>query len=643
MGMLEEPEKLNRIEEMKTKLNSKNYEASMRHRDNFPHHMEKEVPDSWGEEEEGFDFRKKFLEKTPMLKKFFVFSIIVFILALGYAAYMFFAGGNTVSNNNIEIAVLGNTFTAGGEELPLQIEITNKNNSALELADLLIEYPKSSANDLSGEVERMRESLGTIPSGGIKNDTVKVILFGEQGSVRKIKISLEYRVEGSNAIFVKEKFYDVSISSAPIYLSMEAPSETNQNQEITLNVKAVLNATSPASKILVKMDYPVGFQFESATPSPSFGNNVWNLGDLSPGTERDIAITGRMIDVFDGEEKTFHVFSGVQSDSDKANIGIVFNSLGHTTLIKRAFIEAKLVINGVYQKEYAADSNTTVFGEIQWVNNLDTKVSDLEIRAKISGNALNRKTVMASSGYYNSSVDTILWDKNSQSKFALVNPGDSGAVTFSLSPTSLYSGTSGILADPIINIEISISAKQPLEGNEIKKIDNSESKIIRIISNVGLINKALYYSGPFTNTGPIPPQVEKETTYTIVWSISNTANNISGALVRSTLPTWVRFVGQTSPPSEDLSYNATTREITWNVGGILKGTGITEQKKEVSFQIGFTPSLSQVDKIPKIINETILTGHDDFANVDVKVNKTFLDTNLRDDAAFPGNGGKVVE
>ncbi len=643
--MQDEGEKLNRIEDMKVKLNNKNYEALHEFHNSFIYKNDRDVPDSWGDRKSNnfLDFKNNFFKKTSMFKKFFTYSIIFFVLALAYASYMFFAGGNTVSNSNIDIAVLGSTFTAGGEELPLQIEITNKNNAALELADLLVEYPKSSSGDLTGETEHLRESLGSIPSGGIKNDNIKVTLFGEQGSVRPIKISLEYRVAGSNAIFVKDKLYEVTVSSAPIDLSIDAPVEASPNQEVTLNVKATLNATKAASRILVRFDYPVGFQFETATPEPSYGNNIWSLGDLSPGAEKDIKVTGKMIDVSDGEEKTFHVFSGSENDSDKSLIGIVFNSLGHTILIKKPFIEAKVVINGVYQTEYAVDSSTPLFGSINWVNNLDTKVNDLEIRAKISGNALNRKTINSQTGYYNSSIDTIIWDKNSQDRFSEVNPGDSGSVHFSLSPFSLFSSVGGLLSDPTINVEVSISAKQPMEGNQTQSLDNSESKIIRVISNVGLSAKALHSSGAFTNTGAMPPKVEKETTYTIVWTLSNTANNISGTQVRSTLPSWVRFVGPISPPSEDLTYNPSTREIVWNVGGIQKGTGITGVDRDVSFQIGLIPSLSQVDTIPVIINGTTLTGHDDFAKVDVKVNKPPLTTLLQDDPAFTGTQAKVVE
>ncbi len=639
---LRDREKLNRVEELKAKLFSKDYQTKIGFRDGFSHTERVDVPDSWQDDTKN-SLKEKFFMKTSMFKKFFIFSIVFFILALGYASYVFFVGSNIVSNDNIEISVLGNAFTAGGEDLPLQVEIANKNNSALELVDLVLEYPKSSSTDLSQDTEHIRESLGTIPAGSVKDENVKVMLFGEQGSTRQVKISIEYRVEGSNAIFVKDKLYDVSINGTPINLSVDAPEETTPNQDITLNVKATLNATKPASKMLIKVDYPAGFQFASAKPSPSFGNNVWNLGDLAPGSERNISILGKMVDVFDGEDKTFHIWSGPQSDSDKSLIGVVFNSLGHTVAIKKSSVEARLFINGVYQREYAINTKTIIQGNINWANNLDTKINDLTITAKISGNAVNKSTISASQGFYNSLTNSIIWDKNSQNNLAGVNPGDTGTVTFSLYPLSLFSGGSGMLTEPSVNIEVNITGKQSLEGYAVKNLGSSESKVVKIISDVGFATKALYYSGPFSNTGPIPPKVDKETTYTIVWTLSNTANNISNAQVSSTLPPWIRFVGPISPPAEDLTYNPSTKEILWKIGGIPRGTGITEAGREVAFQVALIPSLSQVNTAPLLINDAILTGHDDFANVNVRVNKSSLNTLLSNDPLLPPSGDRVVE
>jgi hypothetical protein len=253
------------------------------------------------------------------------------------------------------------------------------------------------------------------------------------------------------------------------------------------------------------------------------------------------------------------------------------------------------------------------------------------------------QTIRVTGGFYDSSSDTLIWDKNYQSGFAEVSPGRSGSVSFSVSPVSLFSSNSGVLSAPVINIDVSISGKQSMSGYSTEVINSTDKGIVRVISDVGFAAKALYYSGPFANTGPIPPSVEKKTTYTVAWSLSNSANDVGGAVVRSTLPPWVNYTGLVSPASEDVSYNPSTKEIVWNIGKIKKGTGISQGSREVFFQISFSPSLSQVGDIVTLINDAVLTGHDDFANVNVRVVRPQLSSALNSDSSFPPAGGVIVE
>ncbi len=637
--------KLNRVEEMKDRLFNNSYKTEIKPPNVFSPLPSKEVPESWGQEDSTNEVStspNKFPMKTSHFKKFFFFSLLFFLGATGYASHMFFAGGNIVSNKNIDISVLGNTFTAGGEDLSLIIEITNRNNSALDLVDLVVEYPRSSSASALEDTERIRESLGSIPAGGVRSENLKVVLYGEQGSKRKIKISIEYRVEGSNAIFVKNKEYDVSINSSPINLSFEAPNQVSSNQIMTLNVKAILNANKVVDDVLLKVDYPVGFEYLDAQPAPSLGDNIWSLDDLAPGSERNIVISGQMIDATPGEEKTFRVWSGTQSLNDKSSIGVVFNSLSNLVTINKASIEAKLYVGGAYERQYSSGSKETINAEIRWVNNLDTQINDMEIRAKLFGNALDRKKITAERGFYNSSLDTIVWDRNSERGFDSVGPGESGSLIFSFLP-STTSATGLSLIDPSISIEVSISGKQSGDGFALNDLSNKEIKVVKISTDVGFATKALYATSAFVNTGPVPPKAEKETTYTIVWSLSNSSNNISKASVRSFLPPWVRFTGKISPGSEDVTYDAGTKQIVWNVGNLPKGSGVSRAQKEVSFQVAFTPSLSQVGTSPVIINDAVLTGQDDFAKVNVVINKSSLSTRLISDANFPVSGSEVVE
>jgi hypothetical protein len=637
--------KLNRLEDLKSKLFSKNYQTKIEHR-NVPFYSQgKDVSDSWSVDEKiNPKVKSKFFMKTSFFKKFFIFSIIVFILAVGYAGYIFFIGGNTVSNNNIDISIVGNNFTAGGQPLPLIVGITNKNSSPLQLASLVMTYPKGSSNsisDSSSDTQNFRMSLGTIPAGAVVNENLSPILFGEQGSTITIKISLEYDVAGSNSVFVKDQSYNVTINSTPINLSVDGPDTISANQALTLNVKATLNSTTPVPDTLVKIDYPIGFQFVSAVPAPSFNNNVWDLGNIAPGAEHDVSITGKMIGVFNGDQKTFNISSGSQSGTDKSAIDVVYNSIQQTMTVQKPFVEADLFVNGVSSSTYTSTSKTPIDFQIHYSNNLDTKVDDLQIQAKISGNAFDPRAIRVTQGFYDSSKNTISWDKSSVKDLAELNPGDSGSLDFSITPLSLFSAAGGMISSPSINIEVDVSGKQSTSGFANNQITNSSSATVNIISDVGFSAKALHFSGPFTDTGPIPPTVGQKTTYTVVWTLSNTANSISNTQVNATLPAWVDFVGKFLPATENLTYNASTRQITWNADRIPQGAGITGAAKTVSFQISINPSVSQVGTTPVLINDAVLTGHDDFANVDVTVDKGSLNTTLDGDSAFPSGGGVV--
>lgn len=622
--MDDDKEKLNEVEDLKKKLFSTSYKTRIEDREGFHYIHREKIPETWNESD--LNNNKNTVKKNPIFQNFFIFSFIVFLGAVGYLLFNFFIKGNDVSNENIEIAVFGNTFTGGGEELPLIVEITNKNSLPLELADLVIEYPKGSAVDNTGEeIARLRKSLGIVKAGEVKSETVKVSLFGETGSIHQIKIALEYRLEGSNAIFLKEKAYEVTINSTPVNLSIDAPVDAIPDQEFILNVKATLNETKEVpNNLTLKLDYPFGFEFISSNPSPEVGNNIWNLTSLKPGEEFNVEIKGRMVDVFEGEEKIFHALAGPLKTNDKSELGVVFNSFRHGLFIKKPFVETKLFVNSEYKKEYAVSTKSAIIGVIEWTNNLKTSVNDLQIKAKLSGNAYNPRNVKVESGFFDSKINTIIWDKNIDEVFTEIAPGKTGNIFFTLSPTSVFGINGNLLVDPAINIEIAVLGKQTESGSALKNLDIVENKTIKLISDLSLLSKSSYAGSPFKNTGPYPPAPEKETTYTITFSVANTTNNISKAKLVTTLPPRVSYKNLISPKDEKLTFDPATRELIWDIGTIARETGLSGPKKEVSFQVSYTPSLSEIGLIPTLVNKSTLTGHDDFANVDLRVERPII-------------------
>ncbi len=630
------------IDSLNQKIYSKDEHQVRKMRPGVLHEKKYDVEKFWkAEKKPETPMNTKPKNSSSLFKKFFIFSIICFIGAILFAGYSFFAGSNTVSNENISIAISSNPFTAGGEELPLSILVTNNNSIDLESVNLLIEYPKGSGAVTDTDVNRIRKVVGVIKSGDEYTENMKVILFGEEGDVKDIKATLEYRIKGSNAIFIKDTKYEVRINSAPLALSVSAPKEISSNQNLSLAFKVTQNSQKSADKMILRVDYPPGFEFASAVPKPILGNNVFALGDLKQGSDKTITIQGVMYGE-DAEERSFHAYVGTQNPNDQAQVAVQFNSLIHTITIKKPFVEAHLVINGEDKDEYFVPQTGTIRGEVSWKNNLSVAVTDLEISAKFSGVAFNESSVTPLSGFYNSSTDTIVWDKNSVSALSTVTPGESGKLSFTFTPKQLYGGGS-IISNPQIVIELSIKGKQPSEGNILSAVSNSESKTIKISTDFQIAGQALYFNGAFVNSGPMPPQAEHETTYTIKWNVTNSANKIVNAKAVTNLPLFVDWVGTISPATEHVTYDPTTREITWDIGTVMPGTGLTGTGKEVSFQVKLKPSLTQVGQSPMLIDKTTLSGQDSYTGSMIKIVKGVLNTRLSNDSGFLNGMEKVVQ
>ena len=626
-------ENKNRIEDVKRNLYDPNDKSMSHQTEGVLHQVNHDVSSEWKDSQSNQEDNMKDKFKKPsgsIFKKFFIVALIFFIGALGFAFYKFSSNDTSVSNEKIDIMVIGNSFTKGGDELPLQIEITNNNNANLELANLIIEYPKGAEDNTIDVMRLPRDSIGTIKPGEKVIRNINVKLFGEEKSIRNIKISLEYHPQGSNAIFTKDKYYPITISLAPLSLDIEAPTSTISNQPISFKITALLNTSLSGDNPILQVTYPNNFVFDSAMPIPLLGNSVWDLSSITATNPITVEIKGRLIGQ-DGEEQVFHAYAGTTSGTNQSVVNVVYSSVLQKVLITKPFLDARILVNGQDQTEYVVSGGQTVNAEIAWANNLSTHITDGQIIVSLSGNVFDKNTVKSNNGFYDSANNQIIWDRNSISDLSEINPGENGIVAFSFKPLSLI-GLSNVIKNPQVSIKVSIKGRQPQLGSTYNDIDNFSEKIVKILSDFQIASSASY------TTGSIPPKAETETNYKITWTLSNSANNITGAQARSALPIYVKWIGLQQGINDNLTYNEVTREVIWNIGSVLPNTGINSNR-EVSFIISLKPSLSQVGSVPQLMKEIYLSGKDSFTNTLIKSTQSSITTSLANGSV----GGRVTQ
>lgn len=630
---MEGEEKKSRLEDLDERLYEKEFKERPISRGAFKK-KEYGVQEQWREVPHT-ENRIRTLFKTTIMKRILIVSIIFFTAALGFAAYKFYMGANLVSAQNVNISIKGPVSVSGGEEFSLDIGIDNKSDAAIESAVLLIAYPEGAyaAFDSSDKLTRGRESLGTIAPSRSAAKSIPLVLFGEENSEKDITVTLEFRFQGSSATLEKTESYTVRVSSSPVNIAAAVPREVNAKQEFEIVLSLGSNSSKTMKNILLQVDYPFGFTFRSASPSASSGENIWSIGDMAPSDEREIKIRG-VVEGQEGDEKIFKIYAGTREKEGKDTLGTIYGLISESTVITKSFLGVDLLIGGNQSPVYIAPSQQALRVDVPWVSNILTRIIDGEIEVRIGGTALDKYSVSPNKGGFYRSIDNVIvWDKSSSKEFDTIEPGEKGSVGFTFQSLPLASAGT-VIHDPTITIEVRAKGKRISEANVPEESAVSLGKTIRIASDLALAPRSVYYVGPFKNSGPIPPKAEQETTYTIIWTVTNTSNKITGAVARATLPSYVKWLSVVSPSDERVSFNDVGGEVVWELGNVDRGVGFTSRAREVAFQVSLLPSISQIGRPPSLVGEATLSGKDSFTGTTVSDITRELSTQLSTDPYF---------
>lgn len=572
--------------------------------------------------------------------KIFVYLIILFAVSAGsFAVYRMYFGNNIISSANVSIDANGPIYVDGGQASRFNFTIKNQNSVSLEDVDLIFDYPPDTFSADGEPLSRSRETIGNMESGEVISKSLNLVFFGLENEDKKISASIEYRFKESNAIFVKNKDYLVKISKAPLGLSLTAPKDAVSGQEISLNVAVISNSESTAKDLRMEMKYPPGFRFSDADPGPSNGNNVWLLGDLGPSQKNNIIIEGT-IEGENSEERVFVATVGAIGDDGNLK---PFGTASEKVAIKKSPLNLSVFINGKNDSSGVAYAGGMIRVDLEWVNNLSSSIKDAQIELEIKGEAYDQRSVSVTKGSYRSYEDKVIWNSASLKELASIASGSSGKAQLGFSiknPLPVYSQED---KDFSVTVEARIIGVGTADGFENKQISDNVTKNIKIGSGLQTAGKTLYYSGAFKNSGEIPPRVGAETTYTIVWSLANNTNDISDVKITASLPPYVSKGDLVDPEDSDLQFDEKTATLIWNVGDVPAGTGIIMPAKEISFQISFSPSLTQVGETPVLVNKAVVEARDTFTDEKISVEISALTARLRGDPQFQGNDDRVVE
>lgn len=565
--------------------------------------------------------------------KLIIGGLVFFLVTLVLSGSFLLFGKNAVQGGNLSLALEAPFVVGGGEELQLQATITNKNAVPIQSATLIVEYPygTQSVDEPGKELFRDRKVLNPLQPGETMNVPLYARVFGEENEEKTVLVSVEYRIEGSNATYVQDADpIRFKITSSPVVLSVENVEKMSSGQEAVLSVSVTSNASEELESLLLKAEYPQGFDFTSAQPAPVSGQDTWSIARLKPQEKRTITIRGVLV----GEERDNKVFSfltGLPSERDRFSLASVLSTAREEITIETPFLAIDVNVNGEGGEDVVIGPKGFAQITIGFHNTLSTTLYDGRITVDLSGNGFTKSDVRTEGGFYDSSQNMIIWDSSEESALQEISPGRTRSVSFSISPEHLDS----LGRTPKISFVVNVEANRIGEGNVSERLVGTARRSIKIETIADLSSSVLYSVGAFTNTGPVPPTAEEVTTYTMHLYVKNGSNAITDGIVTMNIPLYVTWLSLATTPG-DFVYNTQTREVQWKVGDLEAGA-----EREDEFQFSLKPSVSQIGQVLTLIGEQRFRATDRFTGTVVRDTAPAVTTQLAADPEYENQDGRV--
>ena len=585
--------------------------------------VERALPHAWDTSKPVFGKRH-----VRLAGVFFGGAFVFFLVSLCIAGYFLYYGGNAVSTDKVTVDIQGPSAIAGGDTVPLSLTITNKNAVAVENVTIEVDFPSStrSADDVQAAYPRYVENLGTLSSGASVTRSVKVVLFGGTGETLTLPVSVSYSTTASNAVFVKKVSYALLVSSTPLSVSVEAPTEVIAGKPFTFTLTARSNATIPLTNVVLAGSFPFGFS--STASSVPLNGSSFLLGTLAPNASKTITLTGTLIGQ-DNEERVFHFTIGTAKSAQDSTLAVTYITQDAPIKISAPFIRTTLSLNGDTSDTVVVAPGSRQSVTVSYTNTLPVSITNATIVVALSGSAIDYGSIQTSRGFYRSSDRSIVFGPDTDSSLTTLAPNASGVGVFTFSTLS----SAALGPSPTLSFTISSSGTQAGQATVTEGMSSSVVKTVKVATAVTLTSASLHTSGSLSNTGPIPPSANQATTYTIVWNVQNTGSAIAGGAVSSVLPGYVSYTGVAT---SGVSYDKVSRTVTWSPGDIVQGG-----RAQGSFQISLTPSTSQKGTTPILAGKASFSGYDRFAGVKVSATADAVTTETVGDLGYVGTSAIV--
>ncbi len=574
-------------------------------------------------------FEKRYLGRYRFARLTFSFDLFLIGLALGLAVtgLVFFLYKPTDFSDKIYFeATVAPREVVSGASSTLIIRYTNGTGEELRNARLTLGFPAHfELQEIAGDVPIIDQSadLGTIPVAGSGSIRVRGIMFGDVGGKQTFRSLLTFTRGEKNIGGQKISFHTFSPVRSTLALAALLPSRLVAFQQVEGTLTYHNTGEIDFPEITVEPKWPTGFRLTKS--SAPLRNGAWELPAITAGKFGTLT------------------FEGILGDSGK-EVTFVFSpsfTFGETRYAQEDLVYAREIVPPPLKVSHSIDQETLRPGGSVTATIAYENVGAWPLKNVVIG-------FESDSPFFRSRQFTV--DAKRIPALAEIAPGARGTVTVSAplrssilqSETTEYENikirTHAIGTYRLPNPETGSFENMPVVTSRGAEIAST------LISPFVLESFARYTapSGDQLGRGPLPPVVGLETKYWVFWNIRGTTNRLENVKIEGDLGPNVRFTGrQTVSQNEGVTFDPGSGTLRWNAPAIEPTLSPESRIVGIAFEVGITPTVDQVGKIPVLLTRVNATGTDAVTGAFVSAAGAEVTTNLPNDARAAGKA--VVE
>lgn len=558
---------------------------------------------------------------TRMLGRIILLLLVLCIgLAGTFMAWVWWEDNNS-SDEAVHISVNAPTSLRSGEEVT--VEITYENPRSVALAQLALDvnipkgfHPTFYVPEPTNE-EQLVWTIGTLGQHSDGKITITGRWYADVPDDDRIQVVTTYRPANFNADFSLITTAEIAVHESVLTTVLTGPEQATAGEQVTY-IATFTNSGVLAEEGEAEFVLPEGFVPQTWDPPlPAGGGTAWSLGTLEPNAVVTQSVQGSYASEVDDLQEMKAISFLKSSEGNAYTQG----SATWLTDVQGGTLSVVLAGNGSTSQASVAPGDQIRLS-VQLANISDAAVSDAQILLDFQpesgvpavwSEANVGKAKVTAQGVVLAATDvgTLAPDERKTYSFLFPLKDEIAAGTVSEFTVTAYVTSGGVTVQSL-PLTVSLNA------------------------NVSLSANARYYdeSGAPVGSGTFPPRVGEETIFLLAWSFARSLHALDDVTVTATLPQNVRFNAIRNTSTGSVTYDESSRTLTWNITSIPSDVSSGTAQIEVVY----TPSEGDVDTYGKLLSGSVLRAEDTETKAILTAQVGEITTEMPDDATAAQKG-----